>query len=85
MTAPGSTTVYKDSKGNEFISDPLGKEQLADAKNRFLGNLEKQEYEQELLLEAVKAKIPAEYVGQITSADLMNLITNNSLIISIDN
>lgn len=85
MTAPGSTTVYHDSKGNEFISDELDGKPLDDAKNRFLANLEKQQYEQELLLEAIKDKVPREYVDLITTNDLLALIKDNSLMISIDN
>jgi hypothetical protein len=88
MTAPGTTTVYKDSKGKEFISDALDDKngnKLTTARDWFIGNLREQKYEKDLLLKAVQAHIPVEYQKQVTSDNIVDFLKTGELIVAIDN
>ena len=88
MTAPGSTTVYSDSDGKEFISDALTWDKLTAGKDWFIGNLQKQTYEKDLLLEAIKSNIPEEYKEfrtQITTDDLISFLDGWEKCVTIDN
>jgi len=74
MTAPGSTTVYRDSNKKEFISEKLADDKLAKAKDRFIGNLDKQSYEKELLMDAVLKHVPDDFKNQVKSNNIIDFL-----------